>query len=75
MREVSLDKFLPPTLTKSKKDSGIFIQERCSNPKCRKILGSKVVKYTLRIKGEDKPYCSNCAKQIIRPQESTEADL
>jgi len=70
-----LDRFLPPTAVKPKHDQGIFVEERCSNPQCRKILGPKVAKYTLRIKGKEEPYCPDCAKKILRPQENTEQNL
>jgi len=68
----SLDRFLPPTAVKPKQDSGIFVEERCSNPHCRKILGSKEAKYVLRIKGKEGVYCQTCAKKILRPHENTE---
>jgi len=71
----TLDKFFPPTVVKAKQDSGVFVQERCSNPRCRKILGAKEAKYVLRIKGKEAPYCSACAKKILRPQENTETNL
>lgn len=69
----TLDQFLPPTVVKSRPDSGIFVEERCSNPKCRKILGPTVIKYTLRVKGEKKPYCRECARAIMpKPKPETE---
>jgi len=71
----TLDRFFPPTAVKPKQDSGVFVQERCSNPKCRKILGPKVAKYVIRIKGKEQPYCQDCAKKILRPQENTETNL
>jgi len=71
----SLDRFLPPTVVKPKQDPSIFVEERCSNPKCRKILSVKVPKYTLRSKGREQPYCPDCAKQILRPQENTEGNI
>lgn len=68
MSKGTLDAFFPPTVIK-KPDSGIFVEERCSNPYCRKILTVKEPKYTLRIKGKEAPYCMACAKKILRPQE------
>jgi len=61
----TLDQFMPPTIVKSKPDSGIFVEERCSNPKCGKILGLKEPKYTIRSKGKEAVYCRDCAKAIL----------
>ena len=62
----TLDAFLPPQIVKPKQfDSGIHVEERCSNPKCRKILGAKEPKYTLRFKGKEEPYCRECARAIL----------
>jgi len=73
--KVSLDRFLPPTVAKPKQDSAVFIQERCANPKCRKILKVTDPKYTLRIKSKNAVYCSACAKKILHPQEDREENL
>lgn len=74
----TLDAFLPPQLVKPKQvDSGIYVEERCSNPKCRKILGAKEPKYTIRFKGKEAPYCRECAKAILpkpKPQETEEGN-
>ena len=61
---MSLDKFF-----------GTEPEERCSNPKCRKILGKKNPKYTLTIKGEKSPYCRDCATHLMpkpKPKEPEE---
>lgn len=71
----TLDKFLPPSMAKPKQDTGVFVEERCANPKCRKILKITDIKYTLAVKGEKKTYCQICAKKILRPHENTEQDL
>jgi len=72
MSKGTLDLWLPPEIVKPKQDTGIFVEERCSNPRCRKILGVKEPKYVLRIRGKEAPYCRACAKVILRPQEQTE---
>jgi len=55
----TLDAFLQPH----------HVEERCSNPKCRKILGAKEPKYTIRFKGKEgkeaPPYCRECARAIL----------
>jgi hypothetical protein len=56
------------------KPKQVLVEERCSNSRCRKLLG-KGPKYTLTIKGEEKLYCQTCAKKILRPQENTEGNL
>jgi len=71
----SLDQFFPPTVVKPKQDSQLFVEERCANPKCRKILKILAIKYTLTIKGKTGTYCQACAKKILRPQENTEQNL
>jgi len=68
----TLDRFLPPTVAKPKQNSGVFVQERCANPKCRRILKITDVKYTLIVKGKKAVYCQPCAKKILQPQENTE---
>jgi len=70
----TLDQFLPPSVVKPK-TSQVFVEERCANPKCRKILKITDVKYTLKIKGKEATYCQACAKKILRPHENTEANL
>ena len=47
-------------------------EQRCCNPSCRKIL--KGVKYTFTGKHAG-TYCQDCAKKILRPQETTEENL
>jgi hypothetical protein len=64
---VSLDRFLE----KNSQHAGV--EERCSNPKCRRVL--KDIKYTLTVRGKEGVYCQLCAKQILRPQENTEENL
>jgi len=71
----TLDRFLPPSKVKPNQRSEIFVEERGANPKCRKILKITDVKYTLRIKGKKEPYCQNCAKKILRPQENREENV
>lgn len=39
--------------------------ERCSNPKCGKILGVKEPKYTLTIKGKATAFCRECARKHL----------
>ena len=61
--QVTLDAFLQPQLVKPKQtDSGVYVEERCSNTKCRKILGAKEPKYEIRVKGKVTPYCRECAE-------------
>ena len=73
---MSLDQFLGPAIVKPKQvDIGVYVEERCSNAHCRKILGSKEPKYELSIKGIKKPYCRACAKKILGPQEESEENL
>jgi len=71
----TLDQFLPPTTVKTKKDTGIDIEEKCSNPHCGKKLSPKDPIYTLRVRGKEGKYCPACAKAILRPQENTEENL
>jgi len=73
--EMSLDNWLDPTVVKPKSDTGITVEERCSNPKCRKILKPPTIIYRLRIKGKIEPYCQECAKAKLRPQENSEENL
>ena len=58
---VSLEKFFqtPP------------LAERCSNPKCRKVL-SKQAKYTLKVKGEELVFCRECARPHLPKPKSQE---
>jgi len=69
---MTLDKYFPPSTVKPKKDTGIDVEVKCSNPRCRKKLSAKEPIYTLRIKGKDSTYCQACAKAILRPQEKAE---
>lgn len=71
----TLDKFFPPSMAKPKQDPAVFVEERCANPKCRKILKITDIKYTLKIKGKEATYCQPCAKKILHPQENTEVSL
>jgi len=70
----TLDRFLPPSQVKPK-PSEVFVEERCTNRKCRKILKITDIKYTLKVKGKEGIYCPDCAKKILRPQENTEENL
>ena len=56
------------------KPQQVLVEERCSDPRCRKLLG-KDPKYTLRFRGKEAVYCQACAKKILRPQEATEENL
>jgi hypothetical protein len=67
----TLDSFLPPSVVKPKKDTGIYVEEKCSNPRCCKKIPFAEPKYTLRVKGKENVYCQACAKTILRPQENT----
>ena len=61
----TLDAFLQPH----------HVEERCSNPHCRKILGAKEPKYTIRVKDKETSYCRECARAILpkpKPKESEE---
>lgn len=44
-------------------------ENRCANPKCRKVLTTKDTTYTLTRKGKTETYCQPCAKLILKPQE------
>ena len=71
----TLDAFLQPQLVKPKQTDSIYVEERCS--KCRKILGVKEPKYTIRIKGKEAPYCRECARAILpkpKPKETSEEE-
>jgi len=70
---MTLDKYFPPSTVKPKKDTGIDIEVKCSNPHCGKKISPKEPIYTLRIKGKDATYCQACAKTILRPKENIEA--
>jgi hypothetical protein len=61
---MSLDNFLPKQPPKP-------VEQRCDNPKCRKVLGINVVKYELERKGKKQTLCQTCAKALLRPQEET----
>lgn len=67
----SLDTFFEPEVVKPKQqDTGIDVQENCSD--CGEPLGVNNHKYTLRIKGEIKPYCRGCAKKRLpKPDKET----
>ena len=73
----TLDAFMEPQIVKPKQDSQIFIQEKCSD--CGQVLDPTNPQYTLKIKGETKPYCRECAKKRLpkpkpKPQESEETE-
>jgi DNA-directed RNA polymerase subunit RPC12/RpoP len=67
---LTLDKYLPPYETKPK-PSAVSVEETCT--KCGKPISPP--KYTLKIKGEEKPYCRDCAKKILKPQENSEENV
>jgi len=70
---MSLDKWLPQ---QPKQEAKPAVEgDKCSNPKCGKILSPKEPKYILRRKGKENTYCQACAKAILRPQEKVEEDL
>lgn len=51
--------------------------ERCSNPKCRKILGVKEPKYTITIKDKTTTFCRECAREHLpkpKPQKPMEEE-
>jgi len=67
----TLDAFLGPQIVKPKQDSGIFVQEKCSD--CGQLLGANKPMYALKIKGEVKPYCRDCArKRLPKPKPKEE---
>ena len=69
----TLDAFLEPQIVKPKQDPGIYVQEKCSD--CGKLLGSNDPEYALKIKGEVKPYCRDCArKRLPKPKPKEEED-
>lgn len=64
---MSLDDFLPPVAVKPKQTKGIYIEQKCSD--CGKVLGVENPEYDLKIKGEVKPYCRDCAlKRMPKPK-------
>lgn len=67
----TLDQFLPPTPVKTR-DTGIYVKDRCSNPKCGKEIPFTEPKYTLKIKGKEAVYCQACAQAILYSQENNE---
>lgn len=70
---MTLDQFLPPTVVKPRKDTGIdVVEEKCFNPRCRKKFSPKEPLYRLRLKGKENAYCQACAQAILRPQEKVE---
>jgi DNA-directed RNA polymerase subunit RPC12/RpoP len=70
----TLDQFFPPTVVKSKGGSGIYVEERCSNSKCGKILKATEPKYVIKVKGKEKPYCMECARKILPKPKPKETD-
>lgn len=61
----TLDSFFPPQVVKSKPTS-IAVEETCA--KCGNKIPLIAPKYRLKIKGEEKPYCQDCARKIMNPQ-------
>jgi hypothetical protein len=57
-----------------KRDSGIFVEEECSNPRCRKKLGIREPKYVLRIGAKRKPYCRDYARALMGPPETQKSE-
>jgi len=51
------------------------VEERCANPRCRKIIKSPTMKFQITRKGETKTYCQQCYKAIMRPQEDSDANI
>jgi len=72
----TLDAFMQPQLVKpNQHDSRIYVQEKCSD--CGATLGANSPKYDLRIKGDVKPYCRDCARKRLpkpKPEESEEQE-
>jgi len=68
----TLDRFFPPSVVKTKQDPAVVVEDKCSNPKCRRKIPFNEPKYTLRVKGKEGVYCQTCAKRILRPQENTD---
>ena len=75
MSKGTLDQFFGPTVVKPNQKSEVYVEERCANPKCRKILKIPDIKYTITVKSKTGTYCQPCAKKILRPQENTEQNL
>lgn len=68
VEHMSLDAFLPPSVVKPKskpKQENLVVQERCSNPKCGKLIPLNEPTYTLRIKGVEKVFCADCAREKL----------
>ena len=61
---MSLDKFL-----------GTKPEERCSNPKCRKIIRKTDTKYELTVKDKKGVYCQPCGSAILGPREDREEPI
>lgn len=70
----TLDAFLPPMMVNKKPSMIHVVEERCANPRCRKLLKNEI-KYTLRKKGKEETYCQACAKAILRPEEEKEESI
>lgn len=64
---MGLDRYLP------KNSQHTIVEERCSNPKCRKVISD--VKYTLTVKGKTGIYCQSCAKKVLSPRENNEEPI
>jgi len=63
----TLDKFLPPYQAKPKQGPKVVVHDKCT--KCGNPIPLTQPKYDLTIKGKTQPYCQECAKKILRPQE------
>ena len=57
-------------MVKPKPSAEIYVEEKCAGPGCGKSLLDVAIKYRLRIQGKESPYCQECAKKILRPQEN-----
>jgi hypothetical protein len=62
---MSLDLFLPPRVVKPKLDSEVFVEERCANPACRRVLKITEPKYMVVVKGKMGVYCRDCARALL----------
>lgn len=71
MMSGTLDNFLPPQAVKSKPTS-IGVEETCAD--CGNKIPLIVPKYRLKIKGEEKNYCPDCARNILHPQKKKDEE-
>ena|SRR3972149_5807859 len=72
---MSLDAWLGPQIVKPKtkpQQEAIITEDFCSNPKCKKKIPVNQMKYTLRVKGEEKVFCADCARAKLNPLRAPE---